>query len=165
MAKARDIPGLTGDMPFAAAAARTIRVRADELFEHLDGVLDVEDIERVHAARVATRRLRAVLEIYASCFPREEFRAALRDVKALADALGARRDPDVHLAALDVLRAALPPEDGPGLDLVAGRFRDEQAEGNEVLARALEDVREHQLRDRLARLADAADAASGGDGE
>lgn len=156
MAKARDIPGLTGDMPFAAAAARTVRIRADELFEHLDGVLNVEDIERVHDARVATRRLRAVLEIYAPCFPREPFRAALRDVKELADALGARRDPDVHLDALATLRAALPPQDGPGLELVAGRFRAEQAEGNEVLERALATVREHDLRERLAQLADAA---------
>jgi CHAD domain-containing protein len=157
MAKARDIPGLTGEMPFSAAAARTVRVRGAELFEHLDGVLDVEDIERVHDARVATRRLRAVLEIYASCFPREPFRAALRDVKALADALGARRDPDVHLAALGALGAALAPEDGPGLELVADRFRAEQADGNAVLARALETVREHGLRERLAQLADDAE--------
>lgn len=163
MAKARDIPGLKGEMPFAVAAARTVRVRAGELFEHLDGVLDVEDIERVHDARVATRRLRAVLEIYAPCFPREPFRVALRDVKALADALGARRDPDVHLAALGVLRAALPPQDGPGLDLVASRFRAEQAEGNEVLASALEVVREHDLRERLGQLADAAEAAGRGE--
>lgn len=160
MAKARDIPGLTGDMPFAAAAARTVRVRAAELFEHLDGVLDIGDIERVHDARVATRRLRAVLEIYAPCFPREPFRAALRDVKALADALGARRDPDVHLAALDALRAALPPQDGPGLQLVADRFRAEQADGNEVLSRALETVREHRLRERLDELADAAEGGA-----
>lgn len=163
MAKARDIPGLEGDLPFAVAAARTVRVRAAELFEHMDGVLDVQDIERVHDARVATRRLRAVLEIYAPCFPREPFRLVLRDVKALADALGARRDPDVHLAALDALRAALPPEDGPGLDLVAGRFRAEQAEGNEVLARALDVVREHHLRERLVHLADAAEAEGRGE--
>lgn len=156
MAKARDIQGLHGELPFAVAAARTVRVRAEELFDHLDGVLDVEDIERVHDARVATRRLRAVLEIYAPCFPSEPFRDVLCDVKALADALGARRDPDVHLDALDQLRSALAPDDRPGLDLVAGRFRGEQAEGNIVLAQALVDVREGQLRERLTALADAA---------
>ena len=160
MAKARDIPGLTGELPFAVAAARTVRVRADELFAHLDGVLDVEDSERVHDARVATRRLRAVLEIYAPCFPAEHFRPVLRDVKALADALGARRDPDVHLDALDGLRAALPEADGPGLELVAARFRAEQAEGNEVLAGALLDVREHHLRERLTLLADVAEGVA-----
>lgn len=160
MAKAREIPGLEGDLPFAVAAARTVRVRATELFEHLDGVLDMEDIERVHDARVATRRLRAVLEIYAPCFPSEPFGAALKDVKALADALGARRDPDVHLDALAKLGAALPPEDAPGIALVADRFRAEQAEGNDVLRQALEDVAEHRLRERLVMLADAAEAAA-----
>ena len=34
------------------------------------GVLDVGDIERVHDMRVATRRLRAALEIFGPCFPR-----------------------------------------------------------------------------------------------
>lgn len=162
MAKARDVPGLTPELPFRAAAARTVRIRADELFDHLDGVLDVEDIERVHDARVATRRLRAVLEIYAPCFPRAPFREALRDVKRLADALGARRDPDVHLAALEVLRAGLAPEDGPGVDLVADRFRGEQAEGNVTLAAALDEVREHRLRERLVMLADAAEGGTPG---
>ena len=49
--------------------------------------------------RVASRRLRAVLEIYEPCFPRKALHDVLADVKALADALGERRDPDVHLAA------------------------------------------------------------------
>ena len=40
MAKARDIPGLHASMPFAEAAAATVAVRAEELFEHSAGVLD-----------------------------------------------------------------------------------------------------------------------------
>ena len=59
--------------------------------------------------RVATRRLRAVLEIYAPCFPPRRAPAVLRDVKALADALGARRDPDVQLAALAGMAERLDP--------------------------------------------------------
>src|SRR3954471_5338410 len=101
MAKARDIEGLHAGMPFAEAAATTVRVRAEELFEHSEGVLDTSDIERVHDMRVASRRLRAVLEIYAPCFPGGQFKPLLKEVKALADALGARRDPDVLLAQLD----------------------------------------------------------------
>src|ERR671932_603598 len=93
MAKARDIPGLHASMPFAEAAAATVAVRAAELFEHAEGVLDTSDIERVHDMRVASRRLRAVLEIYAPCFPKAQFKPLLEEVKALADALGARRDP------------------------------------------------------------------------
>ena len=65
MAKARDIPDLSADASFADAAAKVVAVRAQELAEHADNVLDTTDIERVHDMRVATRRLRAVLEIFA----------------------------------------------------------------------------------------------------
>ena len=52
------------------AAAKVVAVRAQELVDHADNVLDTTDIERVHDMRVATRRLRAVLEIFAPCFPK-----------------------------------------------------------------------------------------------
>ena len=110
MAKARDIPGLHADLSYREAAARTVAVRAQELFEHAEGVLDTSDIERVHDMRVASRRLRAVLEIYEPCFPRKAPARRPRDVKALADALGERRDPDVHLARS---RSSPPPSRTP----------------------------------------------------
>jgi CHAD domain-containing protein len=153
MAKARDIPGLHAGMPFAEAAAATVAVRADEVFEHVAGVLDTEDIERVHDMRVATRRLRAVLEIYAPCFPKAALRPALADVKALADALGERRDPDVLLDRLDTLEGSLDPADAAGIEAFAARARAEQAAGNAELARALAVAEESDLRGRLAALA------------
>src|SRR3954470_8121544 len=99
MAKAAEI-AVAAEEPYALAGARIVRARTQELFEHDEGVLDTVDIERVHDMRVATRRLRAVLEVFAPCFPSQPFKAALRDVKALAHALGDRRDPDVHLEAM-----------------------------------------------------------------
>jgi CHAD domain-containing protein len=156
MAKARDIPGLTADMPYAEAAARTVEVRSRELFDAADGVLDIEDIERVHDMRVATRRLRAVLEIYEACFPRRELRAALRDVKDLADALGARRDPDVQLAGIADLEAHLDPADREGIEAFGRRLRADQARGNEVLAAALRRAQDDDLRGLLERLVAAA---------
>ena len=152
MAKAAAVP-LHPDMGFAEAAALTVAVRARELWEHSAGVLDTRDIERVHAMRVATRRLRAVLEIFAPCFPKEQHRDVLRDVKALADALGERRDPDVHLAALAGIEAAMTDAERPGLETFADRLRAEQAAGNEALERALRHAEETDLRGRLALLA------------
>jgi CHAD domain-containing protein len=139
-------------MTFADAAALTVDVRAGELFAHSEGVLDTSDIERVHDMRVATRRLRAVLEIFATCFPRDDHRAVLRDVKRLADALGERRDPDVQLEALEDLEEAMGPAERPGLELFADRIRGEQAAGNEHLAEALRTAEEHDLRGRLKAL-------------
>jgi CHAD domain-containing protein len=158
MAKARDIPGLDGDRPFRDVAREAVAVRAQEMFEQAAGVLDTDDIERVHDMRVATRRLRAVLEVFAPAFGKREHKAVLKDVKALADALGARRDPDVQLAALATLEAALTQADRPGVEVFARRLRDEQEAGNATLAAALERMRDHDLEGRLRRLTDGARA-------
>ncbi len=152
MAKAREVPGLHADLPFSEAAAATVRIRAQELFDAQEGVLDTEDIERVHAMRVATRRLRAVLEIYRPCFDQDYYKPVLRDVKALADALGARRDPDVQLEALSALAAAMPRADLAGIDLLADEVREEQAAGNELLGVALAESGRSDLHGRLLAL-------------
>jgi CHAD domain-containing protein len=141
--------------PYALAAARVVRVRAQELFDHSENVLDTSDIERVHDMRVASRRLRAVLEIFEPCFPKADFKTVLRDVKALADALGERRDPDVHIEALEALD--LPAVNRPGIEALIGHRRELQARGNVVLAAALEHVDESQLHARLQSLADGAE--------
>jgi CHAD domain-containing protein len=152
MAKARDIPGLDGGHRFEAVAREAVAVRAAEVFEHAAGVLDTDAIERVHNMRVATRRLRAVLEVFASAFDKREHKAALKDVKALADALGARRDPDVQLAALAELEAALPAADRPGVEAFADRVRAEQRDGNATLEAALKRMQDDDLQGRLERL-------------
>jgi len=156
MAKARDIEALDCDMPYGRAAAHIVAVRAQELFAHADGVLDVTDIERVHDMRVATRRLRAVLEIFAPCFPAGEHKAALRDVKRLADALGGRRDPDIQLAALERFEQATAKADAPGIEAFTRRLREEQAAANAALAAALAEAEADDLEGRLERLVAAA---------
>jgi CHAD domain-containing protein len=156
MAKAKDIPRLDADVSYREAAALTVAVRAQELFDHAEGVLDTSDIERVHDMRVATRRLRAVLEIYEPCFPRRQLRSVLGDVKALADALGERRDPDVQLAQLEEFATAVKAADRPGVELFAERVRIQQRAGNDDLRAALAEVEERDLRGRLAALVAAA---------
>src|SRR5512133_380428 len=115
MAKARDIPGLRADLSYREAAARTVSVRAQEVFEHGEGVLDTSDIERVHDMRVASRRLRAALEIFAPCFPKGPHRSVLDEVKSVADALGERRDRDVQIAELERISRSLAAEDRAGV--------------------------------------------------
>jgi CHAD domain-containing protein len=155
MAKARDIPGFDGRKSFRAIAREAVAVRSREVFAHAAGVLDTDDIERVHDMRVATRRLRAVLEVFAPAFDAQEHKAVLNDVKALADALGARRDPDVQLAALETIAAALPGPDQPGLEAFADRVRGEQRDGNRTLAAALKTIVDDDLEGRLQRLVEA----------
>ncbi len=129
-------------------------VRAAEVFEHSDGVLDLDQIENLHDMRVATRRLRAALEVFAPCFPAKRHRKALKRVKKLADALGERRDRDVAIATLRELE---PPErDRAAVDALIGRLCAEQRRANEELAPYLKRGRLKKLRRRLRKLSRAA---------
>jgi CHAD domain-containing protein len=160
MAKAKDIE-VTPTEPYGLAAARIVRVRTRELFDHAEGVLDTSDIERVHDMRVASRRLRAVLEIFAPCFPRAPFQSVLTDVKQLADALGERRDPDVHIDAMAAFATKVTAAQRPGVERLLERQRERQAKGNEILAAELERVERRELHARLLALADQAEEALG----
>jgi CHAD domain-containing protein len=153
LAKARDIPGIEPDATFREAAASAIEVRADEVFAFRDRALDTSDIEGVHDMRVATRRLRAVMEIFAVCFPKEQHRRALKEVKELADALGERRDPDVMIDGLESVAQSLGPADRSGIRQLERALRAEQAEANERLSAMLDRIDRYRLRERLVALA------------
>ena len=153
MAKARDIPQLRPDLPFREAASLAVGTRAGEVWGHEHRVLDTGDIEGVHDMRVATRRLRAVMEIFEPCFPKKRHRKALKEVKRLADVLGERRDPDVMIDRLRALEAELAEEDKPGIESFIAELRAGQDEGNERLARELRRARDDKLPERLRLLA------------
>jgi CHAD domain-containing protein len=150
VAKAKAIE-LTASESYGEAAARVIALRGSELTEQAEGVLDTGDIERVHDMRVATRRLRAALEVFEPCFPRKAHRRVLKDVKRLADGLGERRDRDVAIAALAGFNAQMPVPDRKGVSSLIARLRAEQEEANAGLAPLVE-------RERLAALSDSLDA-------
>jgi CHAD domain-containing protein len=160
VAKPRPIE-LSADLAYGESAARAIRVRAEDLVENARDVLDTDDIERVHDLRVATRRLRAALEIFEPCFPAKRYRRALREVKRLADGLGERRDRDVAIASLDGFAVKLPAPDRTGVSSLIGRLREEQQEANLALAELVEPAVIGALVERLRALAEAARQRAG----
>jgi CHAD domain-containing protein len=160
VAKAKPIPDLSADQSYAEAAARIVSVRAAELTENAQGVLDTGDIERVHDMRVATRRLRASLEIFEPCFAAEPYEEALREVKRLADALGERRDRDVSIVALDAFNEQMPGPDRRGIDSLIGQLTEEQGEANRELAPLVESTHLTALRESLTDLVGTAGRAT-----
>ena len=139
VAKAEDIEVAPATSPSGVAGARIVRVRA----------------RRALRARPRTCSTRATSSACTTCAsppagcarcsrssPRASRRASssgvLRDVKALADALGERRDPDVHIDALAAFARALHAGAAAGRrSVLIAEQRERQAAGNEVLAAAL----------------------------
>jgi CHAD domain-containing protein len=158
VARAREVLGFDCDEAFGDAAGRIVAVRTEEVFAHAEGVLDVEEPERLHDMRVATRRLRAALEICEPCFPRKRHRKALKRVKRLADALGERRDRDVEIAFLEEFAADAPAADEEALAARIKILRKEQQQANEALAPGLKPKRLRKLRRRLHDLVEAAES-------
>ena len=161
MAKARPIPDLTSEHSYAEAAAMVVSVRAGELDEHAQGVLDTGDIERVHDMRVTTRRLRAALEIFEPCFPARPYREALTEVRRLADALGERRDRDVAIASLHHFNDQMAAPDRRGIGSLITRLRDEQEEANTELAPLVSDEQLRSLRQSMEELVAGARESAG----
>jgi CHAD domain-containing protein len=156
VAKPKPIDDLFAEDSYAEAAAKIISVRSGELSDHARGVLDTGDIERVHDMRVATRRLRAALEVFEPCFPGKPHAHALSEVKRLADGLGERRDRDVAIAAMHGFSNQMAAPDRRGISSLIERLREEQVEANLALAPLVEEQNLTSLRESLNELVAAA---------
>lgn len=161
MARAREVDGIRADARFGEAAASAVSVRSEEVFEFVERVLDTTDIETLHSMRVATRRLRAALEVYAPAFPRKAHESALAEVKALADDLGVRRDPDVAIERLRRIEQGLSAADKPGIDHLVEALAERQEAANSLVAERLSEIERSGLRDRLQALSEMAIGSRG----
>ena len=64
-----------------------MRKQLTRLFGQVAGIRCNDDVECVHQARVASRRLRAALCVFASCFPAKKVRTWRRDLRKLQPCL------------------------------------------------------------------------------
>jgi CHAD domain-containing protein len=88
------------DCDYRRLAVKYIRRQARQLAKQLDGVRAAEDIEFVHRARVATRRLRASLAMFAQCFASKRVKRWRKAIRRLTGSLGDARDRDVQIELL-----------------------------------------------------------------
>jgi len=92
--------GLQGDEPLAEGARRMLRRTFERFLARTDAVEKDEDPEDVHDMRVATRRLRASLQIVEGVFDVELMERFRRGLQRVARSLGAVRDYDVFLESV-----------------------------------------------------------------
>jgi CHAD domain-containing protein len=93
---------LRASMSAAAAATALVKRYYEYLIANEDGARAGFDDEFVHAMRVATRRLRAVLRMFESALHGEAAGRAAEELKWLAGVLGAVRDLDVYMAGVPI---------------------------------------------------------------
>jgi CHAD domain-containing protein len=121
-----------------------------------------EDIEYIHRARVASRRLRAALPLFISCLPEKKAASWLKHIRAVTRALGEARDADVQLERLQKFLHALPdPRFRPGIQRLMLRLRQKRSRLQAPVTQAMAELQESgmldQMRDRLLNLTSQAD--------
>jgi CHAD domain-containing protein len=106
MAKAKEIPELDCAADALYGASKALLARFDEVLEFREAALDFSDIKGVHDMRVATRRVRSALRDFTPLLHKRVLKPLKKDLKQFADVLGAVRDLDVFIAALEELQFA-----------------------------------------------------------
>ncbi len=127
---------------FAQTGYRLLLERTHKMLEWREEVLKHEDIEAVHKMRVASRRLRAVLDAYETACDARRFKRVYRRVKEIADILGEARDTDVMVEGLQQRLEREPEEARPGIQWLIDRlsaYREAHQKKLEAFLRMLDD--------------------------
>jgi CHAD domain-containing protein len=131
-------------MTLEAAARRVVAVRTAELFAFVPEALEEHSVTVMHDMRIASKRLRYLLELVGFCLGdvADEARSRARD---LQEVLGEVHDCDVMLERIAASRE-LEPE---GFDALAARTRARRAEEFARFLALWGEIEDSGLRDRL----------------
>lgn len=119
---------LSGEEPMAEACRRLLRRQFERMLAREEDVCAGEDPEDVHQMRVATRRLRASLQITAPLYSQRTVARFRRGLRRAARALGLVRDRDVFLEHVLAYQAGLPEDRRAALEPLLARVGAERAE-------------------------------------
>lgn len=107
-------------------ACQYLRTQLDALIEQVYGIRENKDIEPVHQARVASRRMRAGLAMFADCFEEKKVCQWRKRIRRLTKGLGLARDLDVQIEFLEEFLKGLDEKDRrhrPGVERLLLRLR------------------------------------------
>jgi CHAD domain-containing protein len=120
------VRGDRADRPLGTLVARRIQRAYDRLIDHGRAITPETPAERVHDLRKDAKRLRYLLECFASILPDKARKQFVKRLKAFQNILGEHQDAEVHMAELEVLSRELHDEDAPPDTLLAiGRLTEQ----------------------------------------
>jgi CHAD domain-containing protein len=130
--------GITPADSMAEAARRVLGFHLSRMVRHEQGAREGRDIEALHDMRVATRRMRAALRVFAPYLDSKAFRPFLRALRRTGRTLGAVRDLDVFREKTERYLQTLPEEQRSGLDSLLAAWRAEYDRAREAMLALLD---------------------------
>jgi CHAD domain-containing protein len=138
----------TIDSSFQLLASRYIEGQVKALKRQVRGARRARDIEYVHRARVASRRLRTALRMFADCFPSGNISKWRGQIRRLTRRLGAARDTDVQIEFLKKFISDIPHKSRkmrPGLRRVMLRLKQRRQSIQPKVIKSLDRLDEKQV--------------------
>lgn len=143
MAKAK-IRGLDCAAPADQMIRLVLRAQVNAMCRHREKAINWKDPEGVHDMRVLSRRLRSAINDFKPYFRKGSLpRPKLR---AVADALGAVRDEDVALMALQELKSQAKGVAAEGIRLLIAEHQGQRKQSRAALKAAIQDSASDNLR-------------------
>lgn len=126
-----------------AALGPRIRRLLEEMWEAEDAARSFDDPEGVHQMRVATRRIRSILQASGDAFEGKPYRRVSTTLRRLTRALGPVRDGDVLIGILK----ARDGDDRPGVRRLIDRLSGERDEARAGLLALLDELDDEGFRE------------------
>jgi CHAD domain-containing protein len=157
MAKAKEIVGLDCDASATEGIKLILSTRLDEVCELRTSALDWSSEDGVHDMRVASRRLRSALRDFKPYLKQRKLRSAVDAIKRIADSLGAVRDNDVAILALNKLAEDTSIAVAVGIEQFAGQRRLRREKDRAALVEAIAEDQILSLRKEFTRTLETTD--------
>jgi len=129
-----------GDQTFRETMRALIGERWGVVWRTIPAAADPDDLEAVHDIRVASRRLRAAMDVATGAFPAGWYAPLHRTAKEITAALGEVRDRDVLIQHLTAELEQAPPHEKPGIALLIERVERQRAKARVVMAAYLREL-------------------------
>lgn len=123
-----------------------IGARWEEVWKAVPRAAEGSDPEGVHDVRVASRRLRAAMDVAAPAFPASWYKPLHQLAKQITSELGAVRDRDVMIEHLIAEREQAAPNERPGIDRLIARVERERTAAREEMEAFLEHLEKTDAR-------------------
>ncbi len=127
-----------------------LQERVPALVNEINGVRAAANIEYVHRMRVASRRIRNVLELFGADLPHKHAALWRSEMRRITKALGAARDTDVQIAwLLDFLQQDSAEAERVGIERLLLRLRQQRALLQSKVVKTLDRLEERRVLDDM----------------
>ncbi len=139
------------EIRFDQAMAGLIHERWHDVWKAIPVAIEGADPEGVHDVRVASRRLRAAMDVAVDAFPASWYRPLHKVAKRITSELGEVRDRDVQIEYLTLARERADPGDRTGIDRLISRLTAERDAARVHMLAFLEDLESRGTRAEVER--------------